>query len=779
MATFYLDPIGGNDANDGTTFANRWQSLTSGATAARIAAGDVVRVIASPDIQDTAQNATWTEGSSNLTLTTAVTANIEQLASWTSAVTNTSITTNTNRKLGSTSASCTIAAGFTTGKACYKTISSTDFSAYQQVSFWINMTSGSMSADANISIVLCSDTLGATPVNTINVPRIKVNNTWHAVTVDTGGALGSAIQSVALYVNQDRGAQTFLVNNVLACKAPSAADSITLSSLVSKNTGNEPWLGIQSINGTAIVLDLNPQLNLSTTASKGYAGSTATVNLYKREPLIIPTAFQGTSNQSTSTWGTINDAGSAYTTRLTISGGWDRTNMSSQTGDTYISGVNQSDAGLLCNNGSSFRYVTIEKINPTRFHTGFSIYGTGIVDIEITAKDSNNNQYGIYIGSSTVGNNAYNNVVTIDNIQGNTTAGVYYNGGSSNNVFNIVNLNSNYVHGLATLTTSSTNGGLTVVGEQWNITNNSYNGAIAGIMGAGILLSSASRCVATIGTQKNNTQNVGLGITSALSGSYLGAQNNRIIITGSSSMSGGGSGNFYFGPGAVNNTIVLTGATVSNTSSGGVFVTRGGFGNKILNGSSTASGVYNFTMQDAGTIYSQNLAISGVHYSISGNGYQELYFGKYNATANDHRLYTNVGNITTSQTQRHTASGYAWLVTMGNSFLPSFQNNASPTNPLSLTIGKSLVGASALVTASVWVYRSSTNHNVGLTIEGSQVGGVTSDVTTWASGSANTWEQLTITFTPSEYGVVEFQVDNYTLSSTTTCYIDDFSVSQA
>jgi hypothetical protein len=35
MAAYYLDFENGNDANDGTTFANRWKTLTNGATAAR------------------------------------------------------------------------------------------------------------------------------------------------------------------------------------------------------------------------------------------------------------------------------------------------------------------------------------------------------------------------------------------------------------------------------------------------------------------------------------------------------------------------------------------------------------------------------------------------------------------------------------------------------------------------------------------------------------------------------------------------------------------------
>jgi len=61
MATYYIDFEGGNDANAGTSFATRWKTITNGATAARIAPGDTIRIMASPD-PTSIGNATWTGG---------------------------------------------------------------------------------------------------------------------------------------------------------------------------------------------------------------------------------------------------------------------------------------------------------------------------------------------------------------------------------------------------------------------------------------------------------------------------------------------------------------------------------------------------------------------------------------------------------------------------------------------------------------------------------------------------------------------------------------------
>ena len=57
MAVYYLDPIGGNNSNDGTSFANRRKSYPSSASNA-FQDGDEVRIIKSPDYTSLG-NATW------------------------------------------------------------------------------------------------------------------------------------------------------------------------------------------------------------------------------------------------------------------------------------------------------------------------------------------------------------------------------------------------------------------------------------------------------------------------------------------------------------------------------------------------------------------------------------------------------------------------------------------------------------------------------------------------------------------------------------------------
>src|SRR5512138_3120467 len=83
MTIFYMDYENGSDAGTGADWANAWKTITSGATAARIAPGDIIRIAKSPAPYSIG-NATWNDLSKTVTLATAQTATVELCeAAWT------------------------------------------------------------------------------------------------------------------------------------------------------------------------------------------------------------------------------------------------------------------------------------------------------------------------------------------------------------------------------------------------------------------------------------------------------------------------------------------------------------------------------------------------------------------------------------------------------------------------------------------------------------------------------------------------------------------------
>ena len=74
--TFYLDYENGADANDGSTWALAWKTITSGATAARIAPGDIIRIAKSPAPASLGTTGIWTDLSKTVTLGAAQTATV-------------------------------------------------------------------------------------------------------------------------------------------------------------------------------------------------------------------------------------------------------------------------------------------------------------------------------------------------------------------------------------------------------------------------------------------------------------------------------------------------------------------------------------------------------------------------------------------------------------------------------------------------------------------------------------------------------------------------------
>jgi len=118
MTTRYLDLLNGNDSNNGSSFALRKKTMASAVSG--LVSGDQVNIMASPDPTSMSQSATFTNGSDTVTLTTAVTANIDNCeAAWTPSTNVTATAQSARAQEGTNAASIAIASAFTTGLVAY------------------------------------------------------------------------------------------------------------------------------------------------------------------------------------------------------------------------------------------------------------------------------------------------------------------------------------------------------------------------------------------------------------------------------------------------------------------------------------------------------------------------------------------------------------------------------------------------------------------------------------------------------------------------------------
>lgn len=780
MATYYIDYEGGNDANDGLSFANRWKTMTNGATAARIAPGDNIRIMASPD-PTSMGNATWTGGGRPAAINIASSTNATPIVITTATahgltagdyVTVASHTTNTNAngvwKVGTTpsatefqilqmdgsnttgngvggatgtvtkannlvvktasplvknialcgglgqkpawtvstnvafaqetsafkegysAASISILAGFTTGKAAYYTLpAALDLSAFQQVSFWIRLATGTVGAAGAVYLALCTDTIGNTVAHTCNIPALGGTGVWLPVTVNLGTNLNAAIQSVALYVVTDNGAQNFLIDNIIACKAASSADSVTLQSLISKSdgTGEESWYPIQSINNDVIMIANQNSLTSLSTSVMGYSGATETVTSYKRETIKVDAQATATA----AGLNVINDSGTAGNL-ITYSGGWNRTDMSTQTGVTWLDGQNGNSYGI---NLTSRNYISVDRLNFCRFSSGF-----------------------------------YASVATNFNV-----GSVYAIGCTSRGI----DIDS----GCASYTITNI----------W--ANNCPSSAFAS--GIGYTITNVKLAA--------NSDNTGFGFGTNGRNGYVGsltASNNGITTS---------TGSLSFGT-SINCTV----GTATITSSLGAAIRTSSTLNCAVNGGSSSgnsSGVYmgsgtNF----GGTLYLNNFTIGEATEVSVGSSGGIVYSNRHDNTDNNSWVFlAGLGTVNQQSSVVDSPATTAWQMRPTTA-------EATALSPVRLKIGTVVCAASTLVTVTVRMRRDDTGLTMRLVCPGGQISGVANDVSADMTAAANTWETVTITFTPSKAGAVDIYA--YAFGGTTySGYVCNLTAAQA
>jgi hypothetical protein len=208
--------------------------------------------------------------------------------------------------------------------------SAQDFSAYQELTFWYT-SAGFINAN-NWKICLCSDAVGATIVDTFLVPSSNVQNNPNPLSLTRVGSgnLGSSIQSIAIYSGSSLTTSSIIRLDNFQAATTGGLNLTGLISPVASNTDQYDNYGIQSINGTLVLLD-NTNTTVST-AGRGYYGTTQTTTTYFRQPNSNSSLYSQITNGSNLVTPAV--LGTAALP-ITWSGGWN-TSTTTQDGMTVI-----------------------------------------------------------------------------------------------------------------------------------------------------------------------------------------------------------------------------------------------------------------------------------------------------------------------------------------------------------------------------------------------------------------------------------------------------------
>jgi hypothetical protein len=759
MATFYLDYEGGNDANDGTTFANRWKTITAGATAARIAPGDTIRIMKSLD-PGSLGNGTWTKKSATVTLAAAKNVLITDCESAWTAAANVTATTSSTRRNGSTSASLAIAAGFTTGKAAYFDLGSNqDYSAYQGITLWFR--ANAAVAASTLSIRLCSDATGDVTVDNLTIPAYVTNmvNAWVPLHLDKGSALGASIRSIALYGDADPGTVTVLLDNISTTKDATGTDCLTLKSLIGKNTATETFWGLRAISGTTLTLDCTPLMDASQASGwKGYWGTTETVTTYHRRPITVTDPATTTNN-----WQSVQDSGTVGN-YITFSGGWDRTNMSTQDGETWFDHQVCSGRGISTNGKA---WIKFEKLNGCRFGTvhwndaSYTWYAGRIHCV--------NSSTGQWTNSTGGGADAFVDYLTFDDLTIAACGSTSWGGTSMVRVkITKLTIMSGGFNGVTEhMQVTGASGG-------WTITEfNSYNSFWSLFNMAGVVSG-------TWGTINGDDALHGISIASGAD-LYIDVVNvaNVTAINSLGFAIGGDFRNTFIRQINSSNCVHhtwLTSADIGelrvgewNASGTGTSIRISTFnGVRIIDKLNDSTGT-GLGLDSGGTGFNGWLRIN----DYDGTGLAKSWYGMGMGSGG---VSGAVRVDEVQDSDRHTLTGSAWKITIGTAF---YVNEATPCR---IPLGKFYCAANQMVTASIWTKRGNADFVLKLVARKYQLAGMTSDAVDTNSAGTGTYEQLSINFTPTEAGVVEFEVWVYstttTLGTGISAWIDDLNISQ-
>lgn len=280
-----------------------------------------------------------------------------------------------------------------------------------------------------------------------------------------------------------------------------------------------------------------------------------------------------------------------------------------------------------------------------------------------------------------------------------------------------------------------------------NLNNNGHTGCF---------LPGANKNQITIGIANNNYQ---YGVYA-----YL-ANNNDIVVASSNNNVAAGVYLNYCG----NNTL----ADSSTQNNLGYGVQMSYASNNIINTCSTATNSSGGIAHSYEINYGVNTVIAETT-EVAGTAFTDSRFfsHKHDQTADNHWIFTDGGTINSLATTRVGGTGIMWKLAITSS-------NRASSYPLFLSIAKIAVSANNLVTVKAWLKKDHATDVVArLVCRGGQIAGIASDVTATKANDTD-WEELTITATPTEAGVIEIECWAEYSAGNSNVYVEDLTITQA
>ena len=203
------------------------------------------------------------------------------------------------------------------------------------------------------------------------------------------------------------------------------------------------------------------------------------------------------------------------------------------------------------------------------------------------------------------------------------------------------------------------------------------------------------------------------------------------------------------------------------------------FGNASTNkiGSLTTSGNLSSVSIGVGVNYIEKMSLAEATDVAQMQDFADskIFINKYNGT-NYSKIVTDGGYIVSQASTLTNGSGTEWKFTTAT----TTNRSLSPNNyPLTLSIAKIAVTANNAVTVTAWCKKGhATNIGARLVCRGGQLAGVVADVYDEKANDTNE-EQLTISFTPTESGVIEIEAWAYYVAGHSTVIFDAMTITQA